>query len=171
MIFDDSKVYYALNAKSLQCGDFVILANSVGCLKEKFKRYYEDGDMSVCSRIGRINSNEWMSEIFEDNSNDGMTFSLAYLIKKKPKQRYAKYKKWEEISNPYVDNSNYTLTRPTFKIRSKFNGNIYQIIGYYKTGVIITDAWSKKVQKVHYKKLLLEFEFLNGSPCGKLIEE
>lgn len=171
MIFDDSKVYYALNAKSLQCGDFAILAKSIGCLKEKFKRYYEDGNIEMCSRIGRINDNEWMIEIFEDDSNDGLTYAFAYLIKKKPKQRYAKYKKWEEMANPYIDSTNYTLTRPTFKIRSKFNKNIFQIIGYYKTGVIIYDAWLKKVKKVHYKKLLLEFEFLNGSICGKLIDE
>lgn len=169
MIFDESKVYYALNAKSLQCGDFAILANTVGCLKERVKRYYEDGDKGMLSKIVFIKDNEWVSKTFEDES--GMGFAFAYLIKKKPKQRYAKYKKWKEMANPYVDSINYILTRPTFKIREKFTGNIFQIIGYYNNGVIISEKWSKKVKKIHYKKLLLEFEFLNGSVCGKLIEE
>lgn len=81
MEFDKDKVFTALNADELKIGSKVIVASSIGTLKERVAAYYDSSDVDYVTIIKNIEI-EKCDNRFTVAANDFIAnyYPLAYLI-------------------------------------------------------------------------------------------
>lgn len=104
-------------------------------------------------------------------------YSFPYFVLEKvepPKPKYVPFKSVEEFLDGYYksetervkDGLEHYLSTRGIWIRYKVTGFLYQITMLGTTTVIVNTD-----QLTDFKELLEKYEFLDGSPCGKLTEE
>lgn len=89
MEFDKSRVYTALNADELKVGSKVVVANSLGVLKEKFNR--ED----TTTKLLGIKSEQTANRFEVDKG----LYLLAYLVEEPTKLKWTDLKLGDVIAN------------------------------------------------------------------------
>ena len=117
-------------------------------------------------RLKSINKEE-ICPFVDDEDEDNWAFII--IKKEEPKPRYVPFKSKEEFieSYHYHDNSKYSETDDillNYGVWLKLN-ELYVLV------TCISDEYIKTFESCYFWNELLEnFEFLDGSPCGKEVE-
>ena len=118
-------------------------------------------------RLKSINKEE-ICPFVDDEDEDNWAFII--IKKEEPKPRYVPFKSKEEFieSYHYHDNSKYSETDDillNYGVWLKLN-ELYVLV------TCISDEYIKTFESCYFWNELLEnFEFLDGSPCGKEVED
>lgn len=90
MVFDKSRVYTALNADELKVGSKVIIANTIGNLKELVEQNM--AELSDLTRIDSVYSDKRF--VVNEDTDRVCAFSFAYLISEPEKKKL----KWTDLN-------------------------------------------------------------------------
>ena len=139
-------------------------ATPIGCIRNA----NDDKNSSV---LREVRSNEFSPFI---TSNYG-SYSCIIVKKEEPKPKYVPFKSIEEFVERYTEVKEGTefgtfednLLQCGMWIKSKDDNDLSQITVIREHGICI-DTMSTIVL---WKNLLDDFEFIDGTPCGKLEEE
>lgn len=155
MEFDKSKVYTALNADELPIGSKCIFANNLADLKKYVGRNY-----NICT-LFKIMGEDWFDRFAVTSFPD--TYSLAYLVDPPPKTKYRPFISYEKLI--------VAIKRHGAGIREKKDkNNSLNIYAMTVGGAII--ACEDEAFVFYPPSVLLEnYVFIDGSPCGELVEE
>ncbi len=168
MEFDKSKVYTALNADEVKVGSKGFFADCIDTLKA----FVTNGDdFDVLEEIGP----EYDSERFKQKN--GATYLLFYLVEEPEEEKYRPYENTDEMIEDFKERaraygayfSGCPMFNPTIWVKDKERNNVSLI-------ALLTGVCSQKficLGDVRYelKTLLENFTYLDGTPCGKKIEE
>ena len=149
------------------------------------KEVYFHNNPSLCLENANEKSTSNLGILVEISQNSIVPFRIeqkcgtcahtcahACIIVKKeePKPKYVPFESKEEFIDAfhYHDNANYSETEDILLnygmwIRGKHDKNLYQVISISKGGVFIGGI----DYKIYWSYLHINFEFLDGSPCGK----
>lgn len=106
---------------------------------------------------------------------DGNPYACIIVKKEEPKPKYVPFESIEEFVEKYTEVKE-GMEFGTFEdnllqcgmwLRCKHNGELHQVISIGNYHVSI----SSFKYSPHWRGLFKDFEFLDGSPCGKLVEE
>ena len=158
MEYDESRVYTSLNAGELKVGDKVILADNIAALIKLVKF---DLNIEELKGIRTISCNAR----FEGN---GLSF-LAYLVERAKEKKYRPYESIDEFVSDFIKRSNTNCPKygmPFIWLKNKRDSSIRSISSFH------TDSQVAVSGEFYSLKALFEYyEFLDGTPCGKEIEE
>lgn len=166
MEFDKSRVFTALNAEELKVGDKVFIADNPYDLEFDVKN---EQDAAFIQEIyprdttARFRVKYCHSELYDD-------YCLAYLIERAKEKKYRPYESIDEFVSDFIQRTNTNCPKygmPLIWIKSKNTSTKHLVISFYadveEVGV------SSNIIKLNW--LFNEYEYLDGSPCGKEIED
>ena len=160
MEYDESRVYTSLNAGELKVGDKVILADNIAALIKLVKF---DLNIEELKGIRTISCNAR----FEGNA---LNF-LAYLVERAKEKKYRPYKSIDEFVSDFIKRFNTNCPKyvmPFIWVRERIHTClIISIQGYDNCG----DVWLGHSDWISLTRLFDEYEYLDGSRCGKEIED
>ena len=114
-----------------------------------------------------------MDDGYFEVDNEGY-WDCIILKKEEPKPKYVPFKSKEEFIEAfhYHDNANYSETEDILMnygmwLKDKNSHEIFLVTGVFNQSIHICDFDSDE----SWGELLNEFTFLDGSPCGKSMEE
>ena len=114
-----------------------------------------------------------MDDGYFEVDNEGY-WDCIILKKEEPKPQYVPFKSKEEFIEAYHyhDNANYSETEDILMnygmwLKDKNSHEIFLVTGVFNQSIHICDFDSDE----SWGELLNEFTFLDGSPCGKSMEE
>ena len=100
----------------------------------------------------------------------GYDFPYFVLEKVEPEPKYVPFESKEEFIDAfhYHDNANYSETEDILLnygmwLRCKGNGGLFQVVGFLNDAVYL----NLRAFDTNYQGMLNDFEFLDGTPCGK----
>lgn len=158
MEFDKSRVYTALNADELKVGDKVILADNITDLLKLVKF---DLNIEELKEVRTISCNARFM---------GTTLHfLAYLVERKKEKKYRPYESIDELVSDFIKRFNITCPKyamPFIWLKNKRDGSFRFISSLH------ADQRVNVAGEFYSLEALFEYyELLDGSPCGKEIEE
>ena len=106
---------------------------------------------------------------------NGMIFNYVCIIPKKeePKPEYIPFQDGREFFNSYLsiesrlEKEDYFLSNHGIWLMDCENGDYFLVTEIWGDGVVL----GSNQETTHWDDLLEDFIFLDGSPCGKLMEE
>ena len=106
---------------------------------------------------------------------NGVIFNYVCIIPKKeePKPKYVPFQDGREFFNSYLsvesrlEKENYFLSNHGIWLMDCENGDYFLVTEIWGDGVVL----GSNQETTHWDDLLENFIFLDGSPCGKLMEE
>lgn len=169
MEFDKSRVYTALNAEELKVGDKVYVADNPCDLELDVKN---ERDIAVIQEIYPRNTtarfrvrfchSEWYDE-----------YCLAYLVERAKEKKYRPYESIDEFVSDFIKRFNThcpNYAMPLIWVRSKATRTILNIDAFYNDAICKDDIYVGSSWK-EMTDLFEDYTFLDGSPCGKEIED
>lgn len=171
MEYDESRVYTALNADELKAGDKVYVANTLYDLECDVRN---EQNLAVIQKIYARDCSSRFNVYFDDYVTSD-EYCLAYLVERAKEKKYRPYESIDEFVSDFIKRfnthcSNYAM--PLIWLRNKDNNNVQCIMGFVEQFFVClpyspdSAAGMQKLQT-----LFDDYEFLDGSPCGKEIEE
>ena len=162
MEFDKSRVYTALNADELKVGDKVILADNI---TELLKLVKFDLNIEKLKEVRTISCNA--------RFNGNTLHFLAYLVERAEEKRYRPYESIDEFVSDFIKRFNThcpNYAMPLIWVRGKASRTILNVDAFYndaicKDAIYVGCSWKEMTD------LFEDYTFLDGSPCGKEIEE
>lgn len=149
------------------------------------KEVYFHNNPSLCLENANEKSTSNLGILVEISKNSIVPFRIeqkcgtcahtcahACIIVKKeePKPKYVPFESKEEFIDAfhYHDNANYSETEDILLnygmwLRCKANGGLFQVVGFLNDAVYL----NLRAFDTNYQGMLNDFEFLDGSPCGK----
>ena len=140
-------------------------------------RYFSNSPRNILSDIYCKSAIEGILTNMDDGyfevDNEGY-WDCIILKKEEPKPKYVPFKSKEEFIEAfhYHDNSKYSETEDILMnygmwLKDKNSHEIFLVTGVFNQSIHICDFDSDE----SWGELLNEYTFLDGSPCGKLMEE
>lgn len=158
MEFDKSRVYTALNADELKVGDKVILADNI---KDLLRLVKFDLNIEKLKDVRPFSCNA--------RFNGNTLHFLAYLVERAGEKKYRPYESIYELVSDFIKRFNIACpdyTTPFICLRNKRDSSLRCISSLY------TNCQVNVAGEFYSLEALFEYyEFLDGSPCGKEIEE
>lgn len=184
-IFDESKVFTAVNADKITIGSKGYFANSITSLKDAAL----DSDEAGLSE-SEIKFLAPPSEEHRFVDKCGESYALFYLVKEAKQKIYRPYKDNNEMVadfleryNSFKGNSNAKnpMYKPLIWLRHISTLHEYLVVSFgFPNELAVVDTSRPvdfynglKTRKLPFDMqfLLYTFTYLDGSPCGKLMEE
>lgn len=169
MEFDKSRVYTIVNADELRVGDKVYVANKLSGLKYDVEN---ECNLAVVEEIYNCDFMKRFKVKFCYNE-DVSEYYLAYLVEKAEEKKWRPYKSIAEFVSDFVQRFNThcpNYAMPLIWVRSKATRTILNIDAFYndticKDAIYVGCSWKEMTD------LFEGYTFLDGSPCGKEIED
>lgn len=164
MEFDKRKVYTAVNADELKVGDKVYSADNIYDLRYDVENEQNAGfiqEIYPCDTTARFRSKYCHSELYDD-------YCLAYLIERAKEKKYRPYESIDEFVSDFIQRTNTNCPKygmPLIWIKSKNASTKHLVRSFYADVKEIGIA--ANIIKLNW--LFNEYEYLDGSPCGKEI--
>jgi intein/homing endonuclease len=164
MKFDKSRVYFALNAEELKVGDKVYAADNPSDLE-----YFVENEQYIASIVEiypRVNTARFRVKYLHDGLYDD--YCLAYLVERAKEKKYRPYESVDEFVSDFIQRTNTNCPKygmPLIWIKSKDTSMKHLVRSFY-AGVEEIGI-SSNIIKLNW--LFNEYEYLDGSPCGKEI--
>ena len=172
-----------------------IIVKKEPCYEDQVKQWIEENNLKVGDYVKVTRRAENHADGLDDYWYDLMRDSVGKILKVKeisnfimldnginypyfvlekiepPKPKYVPFESKEEFirvfdnhtTNLDVVSTEYALLRYGMWIRGKHDKNLYQVISISKGGVFIGGI----DYRIYWSYLHINFEFLDGSPCGK----
>lgn len=175
MMLDESKIFTAVNATKVTIGSKGYFANTLSSL--------ENAVLLNKSRLSEIKSFLSSTEEHRFVNECGENYALFYLVKKAKRKMYRPYKDANEMVADFLErynafNGNANAKNPMYKpliwVRDKLTRQEYLIVSLNSNKIVLVDnPTAAKTQKFPFdmKFLIGAFDYLDGSPCGKLLDD
>lgn len=165
VIIDPSKEgIESLIGKEVYCNE-----NPYFCLKNANKKSTDF--LGVLMEIHKYNNNPFCVKL-----NDGVYKYPCIIEKKEEPKKYEPFENADEFIDEY-DSANYSVKNGTVEnklfnyggiwLRNKNDDSMYMVIEIWNDGVVLG---SDQIA-TPWKYILDEYTFIDGSPCGKEVEE
>lgn len=169
MEFDKRKVYTAVNADELKVGDKVYIADNIYDLQHDVENEQNAGfiqEIYPCDTTARFRAKYCHSELYDE-------YCLAYLVERAKEKKYRPYESIDEFVSDFIKRFNThcpNYAMPLIWVRRKAGRTILNIDAFYndafcKDAIYVGSSWKEMTD------LFEDYTFLDGSPCGKEIEE
>lgn len=166
MEFDESRIYTALNADELKVGDKVYVDDNPYDLESDVKneRY-----IAVITEIyprnttARFRVRFCHSELYDE-------YCLAYLVERAKEKKYRPYESIDEFVSDFIKRFNTHCPEygmPLIWVKSKETSMKHLVRSFYADVEEVGIA--SNIIKLNW--LFNEYEYFDGTPCGKEIED
>ena len=162
MEFDKTRFYTAVNAEELNPGDKVFLADTAKDLDEMIDEFDNDRVRTITSIIDNSFERRFIDEI-------GNAYALAYLVERKPADKYRPYKNIAEMVDDWKSRFSSNIpdyAMPLIWVKNKGTGDVCLITELPHTGSSVL----LNCEYYHSDDLYDDYTYLDGSPCGKKCE-
>lgn len=175
MMLDESKIFTAVNATKVTIGSKGYFANTLSSL--------ENAVLLNKSRLSEIKSFLSSTEEHRFVNECGENYALFYLVKKAKRKMYRPYKDANEMVADFLErynafsgnaNAENPMYKPLIWVRDKLSRQEYLIVSFNSNKIVLVDnPTAAKTQKFPFdmKFLIGAFDYLDGSPCGKLLDD
>lgn len=163
MEYDESRVYTSLNAGELKVGDKVILADNIA---ELIRLVKFDLNITELKGIRTISCNAR----FEGNTLNFLAYLVERKVERKKEKKYRPYESIDEFVSDFIKKFNTNCPKygmPFIWVKSKETSMKHLVRSFYADVEEVGVA--SNIIKLNW--LFNEYEYLDGSPCGKEIEE
>ena len=166
MTFDKNKVYTALNADEVKVGSKGYFADSITELKNKIK----DEDEKF-SEVGKVYTE---NNIYRFSDSNGFDYSLFYIVGAPAEDKYRPYETTDEMIEDFKERAKKHYNANFFKcpmfhvsvwVKNKQTGCMCLVTDYLERTVFCSEF------SYTMEELFDKYTYLDGSPCGKKIEE
>ena len=165
MEFQKENVYTALNADEVKIGSKGYFADSITELKNKVK----DEEPSEVGKVYTENN------VYRFSDSNGLDYSLFYLVEEPEEDKYRPYETTDEMIEDFKERAKKHYNANFFKcpmfhvsiwVKDKKSNSKYLISAF---GEI--DVYLSSIDEYSLELLFEDFTYLDGTPCGKKIEQ
>lgn len=164
MTFDKNKVYTALNADEVKIGSKGYFADSITELKNKVK----DEEPSEVGKVYTENN------VYRFSDSNGLDYSLFYLVEEPEEDKYRPYETTDEMIEDFKERAKKHYNANFFKC-PMFHVSIWVKNKKTDCKSLITDSSKNMVffsdTRFTTEELFDKYTYLDGTPCGKKIEQ
>ena len=165
MTFDKNKVYTALNADEVKVGSKGYFADKLKDLKALVSA---DGDFCTLADV--------MGEDYERRFDEGTDYwNLFYLVEEPQEEKYRPYENTDEMIEDFKERAKKHYNANFFKcpmfhtsiwVKAKERTVKSLVYVFYPRSVYVGDE-----EEMPLDKLFEYYTYLDGTPCGKKIEQ
>ena len=162
MKFDKSRIYTMVNADEVKLGSVGYFADNIYFLQQAV-RHNEKG------YFGKVECIKGISTGFRFVADNGICFSLFYLVEEPGKEEFRPYKDVDEMVEDFKKRFNVNIkpySMPLIWIKTKDADKKYLITRFASA---VTICHNVEVYTPTFEDLAEAYTYLDGSPCG--IEE
>lgn len=182
MMLDESKIFTAVNATKVTIGSKGYFANTLSSL-EKAVLFDKPRLFEIKSFLSSTEEHRFVNEC-------GENYALFYLVKKAKQRIYRPYKDTNEMVADFLErynafNGNANAKNPMYKpsiwLRNKLTRQEYLVVSFNSNKLVLVEdnptsslfynAAKTKKLPFDMKFLIAAFDYLDGSPCGKLLDD
>ena len=166
-----------IEENNLKIGDYVKILRKTELYENRWGSFWVD---EMSDYIGKV------LKVVGINSIDGLiilecddtSYEFPYFVlekAEKPESQYVPFESKEEFVRRYTevkegadfDTFEDNLFQCGMWLRSKVNGGLFQVVGFLNDAVYL----NIRAFDTNYQSMLDEYTFLDGSPCGKEVED